>query len=77
MGKVSAVEKGFSHQDPRGTRLSELYRNTIRQQTDPEALGSEDKMKKAVQTMKTAILAVLYHECQIPDNEPSPSGEDS
>ena len=44
-----------------------IYHNTIRQYTNPEALGDEDKMKAVVQTMKTAILAVLHHECKIPD----------
>ena len=62
--------------------LSESYHNANRQNSDPNALGDEDKMKDAEnkKKMQTAIMAILYHETKSSDNERykyCPDGADS
>ncbi|XP_041472696.1 uncharacterized protein LOC121421961 [Lytechinus variegatus] len=49
-------------------RLSKFYRNAVR--SNSKVVIKDDKVKnKAVEKMQRAVLAVLYHEVKLPDNE--------
>ena len=82
-GKFVGGQKGRLTSGPKGaiSYISELYRNAIRQNKDPDALGDDDKTQAAVQKMQDAIMAILYHEVKLQDNQERhqycPSGDDS
>ena len=52
--------------EPVVRRLSELYRNAIRRNVDPEAKTVERK-QAGIENLQTNIKAVLYHSVKIPD----------
>ena len=54
--------------EPVVRRLSELYRNAIRQNVDPEAKTEEQK-QAGIENLQKNIIAVLYHSVKIQDAE--------
>lgn len=52
------------------SRLSDMYRNSIRQNSKQDInMNDADAVKKQVETMQNSIMAILHHECKIDDNE--------
>ena len=54
--------------EPVVRRLSELYRNAIRRNVDPEA-WTEERKQAGIENLQTNIKAVLFHSVKIPDAE--------
>ena len=50
-------------------RLCRLYRNAIRKNSNIRALDNEGSKKEAVEKMRRAILAILYHSVKLSDND--------
>ena len=62
-------------------RLCKLYRYTIHKNVDKRALGNDNDKDRAVEKMRRAILAILYHSVKLSDpdkrHQYCPDGEDT
>ncbi|XP_072165849.1 uncharacterized protein [Diadema setosum] len=80
VGRAKGRLRGTSDTGSIG-RLCKLYRSTIRKHADKGALDSEEARDRAVEKMRRAILAILYHSVKLPDpdvrHQYCPDGENT